>query len=526
MTAFAGTGWQLSLTTRLERWQILLWTAGIAALLAAITDSMASLYPTAADREQYAAINDASPALRAINGPGHALDTPGGIVVFEVGGYLLVAVALMAVLGMTRLTRSEEEHGRAELALSTATGTLASLTAAVLTMVATSALIGATCAAGMILLGLPADGAWVYGASVAAIGVFFVGVTALAAQVCGTAGETLGLSGLVIAASYGIRAAGDVGDGELSAWSPFGWVQYAAPFADNQRSWPLCIAAVAGLLLVGVAMAVRLWRDLGAALLTRGPGRPAAGPWLVGLMTATARVAAPGVVGWALGGLFVGAVFGFAGDEVTKVFAATPEIALLLGTGQTEATEGYLRLVLLLIALLATGYAVSALQRVRTTERNGLGDLTLAASVSRTRWLLSGVLPSLLGSAVILASGTTALGGTFAAVTDDSDWVERVLRSGLWHLPAVWLVAAIAVALLGALPRFFAAAWALLAACVVIDMLGPALQLEDGVTDVSPFAHVPQLPDVDPGIGVGFMGAAFLVLLIVGNLGMRRRDLG
>ncbi|KSU77567.1 ABC-2 type transport system permease protein [Pseudarthrobacter enclensis] len=526
MTAFAGTGWQLRLTTRLERWQILLWTAGIAALLAAITDSMASLYPTAADREQYAAINDASPALRAINGPGHALDTPGGIVVFEVGGYLLVAVALMAVLGVTRLTRSEEEHGRAELALSTATGTLASLAAAVLTMVATSALIGATCAAVMMLLGLPADGAWAYGASVAAIGVFFVGVTALAAQVCGTAGETLGLSGLVIAASYGIRAAGDVGDGELSAWSPFGWVQYAAPFADTQRSWPLGIAAGAGLLLVTGAMAVRLRRDLGSALLTRGPGRPTAGPSLVGLLTATARVAAPAVAGWALGGLFVGAVFGFAGDEVTKVFAATPEIGLLLGTGQAEATEGYLRLVVLLIALLATGYAVSALQRVRTTERNGLGDLTLAASVSRTRWLLSGVLPSLLGSAVVLAAGTTALGGTFAGVTDDPGWMERVLSSGMWHLPAVWLVASIAVALLGALPRFFVAAWALLAACVVIDMLGPALQLADGVSDVSPFAHVPQLPDVDPGTGVWVMGVASLVLLIVGDLGMRRRDLG
>jgi ABC-2 type transport system permease protein len=222
----------------------------------------------------------------------------------------------------------------------------------------------------------------------------------------------------------------------------------------------------------------------------------------------------------------VGSVFGVAGEEVTKVFAATPEIALLLGTGQTEATEGYLRLVLLLIALLATGYALSALQGVRTTERNGLGDLTLAASVSRTRWLLSGVVPSLLGSAVVLAVGTAALGGTFAAVTGDADWVERVLRSGLWHLPAVWLVAAIAVALLGALPRFFVSAWALLAACVVIDMLGPALQLEDGVSDVSPFAHVPQLPDVEPGTGVWIMGAAFLVLLIVGNLGMRRRDLG
>lgn len=526
MTVFAGTGEQLRLTARLERWRALIWTVAVTAVLIAIADSMASLYPNATERSEYAAINEASPVLRAINGPGHALDTAGGIVVFEVGGYLLVATALMVLLGTARLTRGEEEHNRSELALSTATGTLAPLAAAILTMITTAGLVGTACAVGMITLDLPAEGAWGYGLSVLAIGVFFVGVSAVAAQLFGTGGATLGTAGVVVAVAYALRAAGDIADGGLSSASPFGWVQHAAPFADDQRWWPPLMTIGIGLGLCLAAMAVRWRRDLGSALIGRRQGRPAAGPTLRGLLTASGHVALPGVVGWAVGAAFVGAVFGVAGDEVTEVFAATPDIALLLGTGQTEVTERYLRLVLLLISLLATGYAIAALQRVRTTERTGLGELTLAASVGRMRWMASGVIPSLVGSAVILLAGAAALGGAFAAVSDDVDWFPRVLRSGLWHLPAVWLIAGIGATLLGLAPRLFVVSWAALGACVVIDMLGPALQLDDVIADLSPFAHAPQLPDVNPGAGVAVMLGAAAVLVIAGTLGMRRRDVG
>lgn len=526
MTAVAGTGWQLLLTARLERWRTLVWTVAVTAVLVGVADSMASLYPDAAKREEYRAINEASPVLRAINGPGHALDTAGGIVVFEVGGYLLVAVALMVLLGTSRLTRGEEEHGRSELALSTATGALAPLTAAILTMITAAALVGTACAVGMIAVDLPAVGAWGYGLSVLAIGVFFVGLTAIAAQVFGTGGATLGAAGIAVAVAYALRAAGDAADNGLSSASPFGWVQHTAPFADDQRWWPALMTIGIGLALCLVALAMRSRRDLESALIDRGQGSPAAGPTLRGFLTASARIALPGMVGWTISAAFLGGVFGIAGDEVTEVFASTPDIVLLLGTDQTEVTEGYLRLVLLLIALLATGYAVAALQRMRTNERTGLGELTLAASVGRIRWMASGVIPSLIGSAVILLAGAAALGGAFATVSDDSDWFSRVLRSGVWHIPAVWLIGAIGAALLGLAPKLFVISWAALGVCVVIDLLGPALQLEDAIADLSPFAHVPQLPDVDPDAGVAVMLGTAVLLVISGTLGMRRRDVG
>jgi ABC-2 type transport system permease protein len=42
--------------------------------------------------------------------------------------------------------------------------------------------------------------------------------------------------------------------------------------------------------------------------------------------------------------------------------------------------------------------------------------------------------------------------------------------------------------------RFAAVAWVALAICVLLQMLGPLLELPRAVTDLSPFVHSPSLP--------------------------------
>ena len=91
--------------------------------------------------------------------------------------------------------------------------------------------------------------------------------------------------------------------------------------------------------------------------------------------------------------------------------------------------------------------------------------------------------------------------------------------------PAVWVLAGVAVALFGLLPRFAAAAWGGLAACYLLAFLGPLLGLPDWVLDISPFTHVPLLPaasfDVVPLLGLTAVAGAFVA---VGLAGFRRRN--
>lgn len=520
-------GWQLRQIIRLEQWRFSVWIVAVGSIFAAVSYSMISLYPDRVSREQYATLNDLSPVLQAVNGPGYGLDTLGGIALFEVGAYTLVAVALMAVFGTVRLTRGSEEQGHAELTLATAIGILSPLASTMIAVTVASTILGATCAWGMVLLGFPAEGAWIYGFSVAAIGAFFTGVAALGAQLLPTGAATMAAGGVVIALSYASRAAGDLGDiGPLTASSPFGWVQYAAPFDDEQRWWPLLITGGAGLLLGVIAMLVRVQRDLGAAAWMRGPGPAVASSSIRGLLTATWRVITPVTLGWAASAVFFGAVFGVAADELGTLFEANPAFAAVIGAAESDVNEKFLGLVLQILALIATGYAVSGLQRLRTAERDGLGDVILASAVSRTRWMVSALVPSLLGSALVFMAGAIALGTTFAAVVKEPVWLESAMIAAVWQIPAIWFLTALATALLGLLPRQFFVAWAVLGAVVVISMLGPALQLNEAVANLSPFAYTPRLPQLAPTPGDWSLLLLATALVALGDVGLRTRDIG
>lgn len=90
------------------------------------------------------------------------------------------------------------------------------------------------------------------------------------------------------------------------------------------------------------------------------------------------------------------------------------------------------------------------------------------------------------------------------------------------------MLAGLTVAMFGLLPRAATAvAWGMFAACAFLSFLGPLLQLDDWVLDLSPYAHIPDLPggDVTAGPLVTLLGIA-AALTVLGLAGFRRRDVG
>jgi ABC-2 type transport system permease protein len=136
------------------------------------------------------------------------------------------------------------------------------------------------------------------------------------------------------------------------------------------------------------------------------------------------------------------------------------------------------------------------------------------------------VAAALLGSVVVLGANGLGAGIADAINSDDGGQVLRLLAAGLVPTPAVWVLVGIAVALFGLAPRAVAAAWGALGACFLLSLLGPLLGLPDWVLDVSPFAHVPELPAADfsaaPLLALSAVAAALVVL---GLAAFRRRDL-
>jgi ABC-2 type transport system permease protein len=102
----------------------------------------------------------------------------------------------------------------------------------------------------------------------------------------------------------------------------------------------------------------------------------------------------------------------------------------------------------------------------------------------------------------------------------------QLLGAALVQLPAVWVLAGIAVALFGLVPRLAAAAWGALVAFLLLTEFGSFLNLSRWVTDLSPFSHVPKLPGgTFTATPLLWLTAIAVALIAVGLAALRRRDL-
>jgi ABC-2 type transport system permease protein len=373
-------------------------------------------------------------------------------------------------------------------------------------------------------------------------GWVFAAVGAVAAQLTAGAGAARGLAVGVLGGTWLLRVVGDVSDlngsgglGWLSWLSPIGWAHRLRPFAAEQW-WVLALVVALTALLAVVAVALEARRDVGAGLLPARLGPATAAPRLRSPLALAWRLHRGLLASWLAGFAVVGVVLGGAASSVGDMVADNSnleDIFTRMG-GRTGIVNAYLVSILGILGLMAAGYAIQATLRLRAEETAGRAEPVLAGAVGRLRWAGSHLVFSVLGSALALVVGGGAAGGagltvglTYGVTTPDPGrQLSRVLEGALVQVPAVWVLAAAAVALVGLAPRFAAVAWGALGACVILGLIGAALQLDQWVMDLSPFTHLPKVP------GEAFTATPLVLLLAValalggaGLAGLRRRGI-
>jgi ABC-2 type transport system permease protein len=526
MTALTGTWPLVRLILRRDRIRLPSWLLAIVGLVYASAAAVQGVYDTAAARTAYAETVGNSGASIAMAGPPTAIDTIGGITVFEVTATAVIGVALMAIFLTIRHTRADEEAGRTELLRAGVLGRLAPLAATGLVMGSASLVVGAGVAAGFLATGLESSGSLLYGASVAAVGLVFTGVALLAAQVTEHARGAGGLALTTLGVSFAIRAFGDVTESWVSWLSPIGWSQAVGAFGDEQRWWPLVLCLALTGVLAGAAVWLVSHRDVGAGLVAPRLGSAHASRRLAGPFGLATRLQRGSLIAWGAGMAVLGVAFGSLGQEVEGLLEGNPELEeVIVQQSGTSIVDAYFGTVLMISALIAAGFTVSSVLRLRQEEAAGRAEPLLATPLSRWRWALTSLAVTLLGTvAVVGVAGLTA-GLAEAAASSDLGRVWPLLRGALAFLPAVLCLGTVAVALFGWLPRAAFAAWAFLAVCVVIGWLGEALTLPDWLMDASPFTQTPPLYDLawSPLVTMALLAGAVAIL---GLIGLRRRDIG
>ncbi len=526
MSVLTGAPTLARLALRRDRVRIPVWIGSIVALVVVSAASIRGLYPTPAALAAAAAVVENNPTALVMNGPAQGLHTLGGRIAFEVGAFGGVVVALMNIFLVGRHTRAEEESGRTELVRAAITGRHAPLAAALGVATAADVLLAAAIAGGLVALGLPVVGALTLGAGLGAVGLVFAAVTALTAQVTEYTRGAYGLAITVLGSAFVLRAAGDVGDGTLSWFSPIGWAQAARPFA-GERAWPLLLALGAIVLLVTVAVVLGGRRDVGAGLVRPQPGPGFASADLLRPLGLAARLQRGSLAAWSAAVFLVGIAYGSIAPDIGELVAGSGDMAEFFGPAGAGVTDAFLGVALLILALIGSGYAVQAALRPRTEEAAGRAEPLLATALSRSRWAGAHFAVALLGSAVVLAAGGLGTSLGYAVAGGGSGQVLRLLGAALVHAPAVWVLVGVVAALFGVVPRAAAAGWALLGGCFVVAMLGPLLGLPGWVSGMSPFQHVPQLPAAELAAApLVALAAVACLLLVTGLAGLRRRDIG
>jgi ABC-2 type transport system permease protein len=520
----AGTAVLARSTLHRDRTRILVWVVAVGGLVAVAASSVKRLYPTAADLAQAAQASADSAIARAFKGPPLALDTIGGQVAFQVMVFGAMGVALMSLLTMSRLTRTEEEDGRLELVRALPVGRRAPLAAALVVVGLMDVAVGALVAAGLAAQGLPAGGSLLVGASFAGVGFVFAALTAVTAQITENARVASGIAGAVLAAAFLLRAIGDVGNGAVSWLSPIGWAQKTRPYAGDV-GWPLVLPVVATVVLVVVAVRLLDRRDLGAGLVAPRPGPAHGGPALATPAGLARRLQRGGALWWGFGIVVLGVAYGSLAASIDDFVGDNQAIQDVIARRGGSLVDSFLATALLILSLVTCGFAVQSTLRLRAEETSGCAEVVLAAPASRSRWAGSHLVIAFGWSAVALVVGGFGLGLLAGIATDDLGLVARVGVASLAYVPAVWVVAAIAVALFGLLPHWTALGWAPVAVCFVIGMFGTLLDLPRAVLDVSPFELTPGVPAAD------WQATPLVVLLAVaaaitaaGLVGFRRRD--
>lgn len=530
MSNLAGTGRLLRFALRRDRFRLAVWVAVLGLVPVITANALIELYPTEAAREQLAATVASTPALIAILGPLHG-STLGALTAWRIGTLGSVLMGLMAVLTMIRHTRDEEEAGRRELLGATVVGRHAPLAAALLVTGGAGSVVGLIVFGGLATLGLPMAGSLSFGLGFIGVAATFAGVGAVAAQLTETAASARGIGVTLIGVAFLSRLAGDTSEGSLGwmSWiSPVGWFGRLRPFAD-ERWWVLGLWAGLTLALVSIASLISARRDVGAGALPARPGPARAGRSLRSPFGLAWRLHRGALVGWTMGLATIGVVYGYAGDSIGEMLSDNPQLAEIfemLG-GEAGITDAFFGAAVGIFGLLSSAFAIRAVLRLRVEEEGRRAEPILATATPRERWVGSHLGFGVLGPGLLLLVAGLTMGLSYGAVSGDpTGQAFRVVGAAVAQLPAVWVLAGVAVALFGMAPRLTGLSWGVLVTCLLLGQLGQILQFPQWALNLSPFTHVSRIRAQSLGIlPLGVLTALASLLTLAGLIGFRSRDL-
>ena len=375
----------------------------------------------------------------------------------------------------------------------------------------------------------PIDLSLLFALSLVSSAAMFLAIGALASQLAASSGQATLLGSVVLGIAYVIRLIADANTslGWLRWVSLLGWIEELSPLRDPQLIALLPMGALIAVCCV-LTLVLAGRRDLNASVLRERESRQGSTRWLSGPTGLAVRLTQAPTLIWlvVIGGyaVLLGAVTHSATSVITS---GSPAVMAALGRlGIRQAAQGYLGLIFLMASMVIALAAASQLAAMRDEEASGRLDNLLVRPVSRVVWL-AGRLGAALGLVVLLGLATGVCTWIGAANQHTGASPLTLVEAGLNITPPAVFVLGAGALVFGVRPQLTAAAaYAVVAWSLMVDLLAALVKNADLLKDSSLFTHIALSPGVKPDWGAD----AIMVLIglgaaVLGALAFQRRDI-
>ena len=515
-----GLGGLLALAARRDRIRISVWVSALTLLMVYSPHAIKLAYPEEAQRLSRVQLLK-TPAGMMLGGPmfgGNETDL-GVMVANELMLTMIIAASIMSILTVIRHTRAQEEGGTAELVMSSVVGRYARTFAALALVAVVNLVLAVTMTVATAVTGLDVIDSAGMALGITGVSLVFGAVAAVTAQLWRQARTATAAAMGVLATAVVVRGVGDVIDysgSTLSWFSPIAWAQQMRPFVEL-RWWPLTLLLASATVLTTAAAVLESRRQYDAGTLRASGDRPNA-PTIRGVIGLHLTLQRGLVIGWAVGLFLSGLAFGSMTKSLQDA-AATNE--LLAQVFATQGNNGMYTAMTQFLAAAAAAFVAAGVLRLTADEQSGLGEVVLAGSVSRWRWLITACAATLIGSVVLQLCAGLGYGLGAAVTIGDAGAALLLTGAALAQLPAMAVMAGIAAVAVAVRRPWLA--WIAVAFVIVSLYLGALLRLPKWLLDASPVLTT-TVPSSFPATALTVMVLGAVALIAAAGAVYRQRD--
>lgn len=497
----------------------------------------AKTYDTEASRAVLEASFGHNPGLNALMGVARNIDTVRGFTAWRTMGVLTIVGAIWALAAATKRFRGEEESGRWELLLSgqttargAAANTLAGLGMGLLIIYAVVAAI--TIAAGHTNdLQFTVGESMFFALALVASTAGFFAVGALASQIAPTRRRAAGIAAGVFGIFFLLRAIGDAAPSAhwLTYLSPLGWIENLRPLTGSSPIWLLPIACFV-VILCALTVYLAGKRDLGASLVPDKDSERPRTRFLNTSLGLAVRETRGSIIAWlvaiAAASLAMGAIAKSAGEALSASDSLLKYLGNVTQNPSVFGAMTYLGVIFLLGMTVIMALAAAFINSMREDEAEGYLDNLLVRPISRLRWLRDRLLMVIIS--VLLAGLAAGIFAWLGAASQRSGVAfSKLLTAGINATIPAAVVIGVGILMLGIRPRLTSTVmWVVIGWSFLLEMIGPAINLNHWILDTSLLHHVAIAPAADPRwstaailVGIGAMAC------VMGGIAFNVRDL-